>query len=34
LYYQKDVELYYEPTLEKNNFNECYYYCDNDCICF
>ena len=34
LYYQKDVEFYYEPTLEKNNFNECYYYCDNDCICF
>ena len=34
LYYQKDVELYYEPTLEKNNFNDCYYYCDNDCICF
>ena len=34
LYYQKDVEFYYEQTLEKNNFNECYYYCDNDCICF
>ena len=34
LYYQKDVEFYYEPTLEKNNFNECYYYCENDCICF